>query len=128
MKPAPGSAIRDRTPLIAATVSDADTELAQSNMRLFVDGRARAFSYNADTDRLSRLSNRLAYGRHTVRDRGHRRRAQGVQKLEFQNSALAEHVTIVDILEGAGLHRPSPFILSNAVPLLISAEITKRRW
>jgi hypothetical protein len=67
VKPAPGSAICDRTPLIAATVSDADTELAQSNMRLFVDGRARAFSYNADTDRLSRLSNRLAYGRHTVR-------------------------------------------------------------
>jgi hypothetical protein len=68
VKPAPGSAIRDRTPLIAATVSDADTELAQSNMRLFVDGRARAFSHNAaDTDRLSRLSNRLAYGTHTVR-------------------------------------------------------------
>jgi hypothetical protein len=67
VKPAPGSAIRDCTPLIAATVSDAETELAQSNTRLFVDGRAKAFSHNADTNRLSRLSNRLAYGRHTVK-------------------------------------------------------------
>ena len=67
MKPALGSAIRDRTPLIAATVSDAETGLAQSNTRLFVDGRAKAFSHNADTNRLSRLCNMLAYGRHTVR-------------------------------------------------------------
>jgi hypothetical protein len=67
IKPAPGSKIRDRTPLIQATVRDAETELTQSNMKLFVDGRPKAFSYNAATDRLSHLSNRLSYSKHTVR-------------------------------------------------------------
>jgi hypothetical protein len=32
-----------------------------------VDGRAKGFSYNAATDRLSHLSGKLAHGKHTVR-------------------------------------------------------------
>jgi hypothetical protein len=66
LKPAPGSAIRDRTPLIAAKVSDAETELAQSNITLRVDGNVRSFAYDAANDKLLRQSNRLAFGKHTV--------------------------------------------------------------
>jgi hypothetical protein len=67
VRPVPGDAVRDRTPLISATVRDAQTVLSASNIRLFVDGRPKAFSYNAATDRLTRLSNTLSFGRHTVR-------------------------------------------------------------
>jgi hypothetical protein len=65
--PSPGSEIRDRTPLIAATVRDADGQLAKSNIKLWVDGQAKSFTYNADTDRLSHLSGTLAYSGHTVK-------------------------------------------------------------
>jgi subtilisin-like proprotein convertase family protein len=68
VKPAPGSKTRDRTPLIAATVLDAQTGLAEANIRLFVDGKARSFSYDATTDRLDHQSTKLKAGRrHTVR-------------------------------------------------------------
>jgi subtilisin family serine protease len=66
-KPAPGRKIKDRTPLISATIRDAETNLVKSNMQLLVDGRAKAFSYDVDTDKLSHPSGRLAYGNHTVR-------------------------------------------------------------
>jgi hypothetical protein len=46
LRPAPGSTIRDTTPLIAATVRDNQTKLAKSNMNLYVDGRRKtSFSY-----------------------------------------------------------------------------------
>jgi thermitase len=68
LRPVPGSKIRDRTPTIRATVKDERTELVKSNIRLFVDGKARgAFSYNAVRDRLSYTTNKLSYSRHTVR-------------------------------------------------------------
>ncbi|MGH3998635.1 MAG: hypothetical protein ACRDTJ_14375, partial [Pseudonocardiaceae bacterium] len=68
LKPAPGAKIRDRTPLIAATVRDAQTNLAKTNIKLFVDGKARSFSYNASTDKLVHRSKKLKAGkRHTVR-------------------------------------------------------------
>jgi len=68
VKPAPGSKIHNRSPLIAAKVSDAETDLAQSNIMLFVDGKPITnFSYDAATDRLSYRSGKLAYGRHTVK-------------------------------------------------------------
>jgi subtilisin family serine protease len=68
LRPAPGSEIRDRTPAVAATVRDDKTNLAKSNIRLYVDGNSRgAFSYDAATDRLKFTSGTLAYGRHTVR-------------------------------------------------------------
>jgi hypothetical protein len=66
-RPAPSSQIKDRTPLIGATVRDAQTDLAQGNINLYVDGRAKSFSYNAATDRLTYQSGRLAYGGHTVK-------------------------------------------------------------
>jgi CSLREA domain-containing protein len=68
VRPAPGSRTRDRTPLIAATVRDAQTDLAKTNIRLFVDGKKKStFSYNRSTDRLTYTSGRLSFGRHTVR-------------------------------------------------------------
>ena len=68
LRPAPGSKTRDRTPPIAATVSDAQTNLAMTNIKLFVDGSRKAtFSYAPSTDRLSYTSGRLSFGRHTVK-------------------------------------------------------------
>ncbi len=64
LRPVPSSRIHDRTPLIRATVSDAETNLGSSNISLQVDGQPKSFSYDPSTDRLTRLSNRLSYGRH----------------------------------------------------------------
>lgn len=66
LKPVPGSRTHDRTPLIRATVSDAETNLGSSNISLQVDGQLKSFSYDPSTDRLIRPSNRLSYGRHQV--------------------------------------------------------------
>ena len=67
MRPAPGSRTRDRTPLISATVRDAQTNLTNSNLTLYLDGRkVGAFSYNTSTDRMTRLV-RLPPGPHSVR-------------------------------------------------------------
>lgn len=66
--PTPSSATRDRTPTIRATVRDDGTELAKSNIRLYVDGKGGAdFTYDAGTDRLSFTTSRLRYDRHTVK-------------------------------------------------------------
>jgi hypothetical protein len=68
IRPAPGSKTRDRSPLIAAKVSDAQTNVALRDIKLFLDGHSMTnFSYDAATDRLSYQSGRLAYGRHTVK-------------------------------------------------------------
>lgn len=69
LRPAPGSIVRDRTPLIAATVSDRQSNLSARAIRLFVDGRSRSFAYNRVTDRLQYTSTALARGRHAVRVR-----------------------------------------------------------
>lgn len=67
VSPAPGSKLRDATPTIRATVGDSATDLAKSNVRLFVDGkRVTKFSYDRATDRLSHTTKRLKPGRHTV--------------------------------------------------------------
>lgn len=59
---------RLRTPTIGATVSDRETNLAKSNIRLFVDGKAKTtFVYSRTTDRLTFKSGTLAFGTHTVR-------------------------------------------------------------
>jgi subtilisin family serine protease len=64
---APGGSTRDRTPNIATTVTDAETELRQDFIKLFEDGNRRnGFSYDAGTDRLTYTPPRLAYGRHKV--------------------------------------------------------------
>lgn len=67
LKPAPGSRTRDNTPLIGAKVSDSQTNLARANIKLFVDGKVRSFSYNASTDRLVHQSTKLKVGTHKVR-------------------------------------------------------------
>ncbi|MDP9410480.1 MAG: S8 family serine peptidase [Actinomycetota bacterium] len=68
LRPVPGSKVRDRTPVVAATVRDDRTDLAKSDIRLYVDGsRKGTFTYDTDTDRLRFTSGRLAYGRHAAR-------------------------------------------------------------
>ncbi len=68
MRPVRGSAVRDRTPKMAATVRDGLTELAKGDIRLYVDRRQRSpFLYNAATDRLTYKSGGLSEGRHAVR-------------------------------------------------------------
>jgi hypothetical protein len=52
---------------VRATVRDGESELAASNIKLRVDGAPESFSYDPDTDRLSRTTGRLSYGRHSVR-------------------------------------------------------------
>ncbi|CAA9441670.1 MAG: hypothetical protein AVDCRST_MAG02-118 [uncultured Rubrobacteraceae bacterium] len=46
---------------------DEDDELAKSDIRLYLDGRVKGFSYDPATDRLSRATKRLSYGWHRVR-------------------------------------------------------------
>ncbi len=66
-RPAPGGSTRDRTPNVAATVTDAETELRQDSIRFSLDGNTRDnFSYDAGTDRLTYTPPRLAFGRHKV--------------------------------------------------------------
>lgn len=68
LRPAPGATIGDRTPTIGAKVTDGQTDLARSNLRLYVDGRQIAgFAYSRSTDRLSYTSPALAAGSHTAR-------------------------------------------------------------
>ena len=66
LRPVPGSTTHDRTPLIRAKVSDAETNLGSGNISLQVDGQVKSFSYDPSTDLLIRPSNRLSYGRHQV--------------------------------------------------------------
>ena len=66
-RPAPGSSKRDRTPTVGAVVRDGAGELAASNIRLYLDGARKTFSYDPATDRLSRTTGRLSYGKHRVR-------------------------------------------------------------
>ena len=66
-RPAPGGSTKARTPNIAATVSDAETEHQQGPIKLYLDGNRREnVSYDAGTDRLTYTPPRLAFGGHTV--------------------------------------------------------------
>ncbi len=52
--PADGVTIRNKRPTIAATVTDAETNLSRNDVRLIVRGQEiRTFSYNRTTDRLT---------------------------------------------------------------------------
>lgn len=66
-RPLAGSTIRDATPLISAVVRDRETNLKKANIKLFVDGRTKDFSYSAATDKLTRQSTSLKPGSHTVK-------------------------------------------------------------
>lgn len=66
----PTGAVKDRTPQIAATIRDGQSNLVEGNVKLFVDGRAvgpARFSYSAANDRLTYNSRQLGFGQHTVR-------------------------------------------------------------
>lgn len=69
VKPASKAVIKDRTPLIRATVRDAEQDLRRSNVvRVYRDGRAVTnFRFNDSTNTLSFTANTLSYGWHRVR-------------------------------------------------------------
>ncbi len=71
LAPAPNSRTRAARPRIGATVNDMETNLAKSNVKLFVDGKKiapKSFSYDRATDRLSFTPKAaLGAGRHTVK-------------------------------------------------------------
>lgn len=68
--PDPGSSISDRTPRIRAKISDRETNLARSDIELFIDGKKkRDFSYDRSKDRLTYQTGRLERTRHTVKIR-----------------------------------------------------------
>jgi hypothetical protein len=52
LAPVPNSKTRDTTPTIRAKVTDKETNLAKSNIKLFVDDKARSFSYDRIKDTL----------------------------------------------------------------------------
>lgn len=60
----PTGKVTSRSPVIGASVRDFETNLTRSSIRLFVDGKAKAFSYNPANDRLTL---KLRFGKHTVR-------------------------------------------------------------
>ncbi len=62
LSPKPGSTIRDRTPPTSAFVSDSATDLAKGDLRLFVDGQPRSFTYVTATDKLIRSGSTLSLG------------------------------------------------------------------
>ncbi len=68
VRPTPGSSTRDRTPVVAATVNDTETDLQKANIQIYIDGNLRGgFAYNVDTNRLTYTTPTLSYARHTVR-------------------------------------------------------------
>lgn len=67
LKPAAGSATRDRTPLVTALVRDSRTNLQTSQIKVYVDGRKVKSSYSAATDRLRAQLPSLRPGKHTVK-------------------------------------------------------------
>lgn len=73
-KPASDSKTRDRTPTISGIVKDSQTNLAKSNITLFLDGKqigASKFSYSSSTDKLTFTpGTNLFYARHTARING----------------------------------------------------------
>ncbi len=59
---------KDRTPTIIATVKDTPAKLAKANIKLYLDGRAKAnFSYSPSSGNLTYTSKRLRLGWHTVK-------------------------------------------------------------
>jgi dipeptidyl aminopeptidase/acylaminoacyl peptidase len=66
-KPAPGSRVRDTTPLLSAVVTDKETDLQTSDIKLYVDGRPKSFSYSPATDKLTHKSAKLKPGSHAAK-------------------------------------------------------------
>ena len=63
----PLSKTRDRTLTLNATVRDDETDLTESNISLYLDGRqVTTFTYDQAAERLTYTSARLSRGRHTI--------------------------------------------------------------
>ena len=71
LRPPPGSSTTDRTPTIAATVTDQQTNLAKSNITLVLDDVTiprSTFSYNQLTDRMIYTpEKKLSFSKHAIR-------------------------------------------------------------
>lgn len=69
VRPKPFSRIKNRMPVIRATVTDSFTDLQKADIRFFVDGdEKRGFTYDGLLDRLGFEPPRnLSYGKHRVR-------------------------------------------------------------
>lgn len=69
LSPRAGSATRDRTPTIQASVRDTQTDLSKGDLRLYLDGRGvGSFSYDRGRDVLRYVPRRpLSYGSHAVK-------------------------------------------------------------
>lgn len=66
--PANGSTTSDRQPAIGATVQDDRSDLTASQLTMYLDGRAVAFTYDEPTNRISHvLAKRLPLGTHELR-------------------------------------------------------------
>ena len=69
LSPKAGSSTRDRTPTIQASAMDPQTDLAEGNIKLYLDGRSTgAFAYDQTRDLLRYVPTKaLPYGSHTVK-------------------------------------------------------------
>lgn len=69
LSPKAGSSTRDRTPTIQASAKDSRTDLAEGNIKLYLDGRSTgAFAYDQTRDLLRYVpAKALSYGSHTVK-------------------------------------------------------------
>jgi hypothetical protein len=71
LRPPPGSSTTDRTPIVAATVTDQQTNLAKANITLLIDDETiprTSYSYNRSTDRMSYTpQKKLSFGRHAIK-------------------------------------------------------------
>lgn len=67
LKPAQGSATRDRTPLASAIVQAQGRQVSAAQIKVYVDGRLVRESYNANTDQMRAQLPSLRPGKHTVK-------------------------------------------------------------
>lgn len=65
--PKPKSTTKDRTPLIKASVTDAESVLLEADVALYLDGKPMTSAYSPDSGKLSYQSGRLRPGKHAVK-------------------------------------------------------------
>ena len=64
----PAGKTSDRTPAVRAVVRDASGELAKNQVKLYLDGKqVSTASYDQETGKLSHVSGKLDFGKHTVK-------------------------------------------------------------
>ncbi len=69
-KPTPSRCTSDRTPVVGAKVTDEETDLRAGDITLYLDDKAKDFSYDRDRDRVRFVPKaKLSLGMHRVRVR-----------------------------------------------------------